>query len=300
MAFALADGHTERQEQLLARLSDPQTVDSINRLLDRLDIVVFAVEALNGFLGRADTIAENVSHSVGDLRTLMSESGTGGLMEKLPQLAKAGAQVADITATPAFQRLAASGLVEQLGDEKTITNLRALIGKLEMAAFALESVDGFLRRGDEIAEGIAEGVEDLRKTAPAFDVLELRRTLESLPRLVQAGNELVESKILDSLPTLVKAGNEMVESKILDSVPTLVNAGNELVSSGLLDPVVVRQLAEVGHVFATAYNTAKETHPKQHGTIGLALKLRDPDINRAFNFALRLAKAFGQNLDKQE
>ena len=281
MAFALADGNTERQEQLLARLSDPQTMDSLNKLLDRLDIVVFAVDALNGFLGRADTIADNVSASVGDLRTLMTESGTTGLMEKLPQLARAGAQVADISATAAFQRLAASGLIEQLGDEKTIENLRALIGKLELAAFALESVDGFLRRGDDIADGIAEGVGDLQKTIPDFDVVQLRRTLESLPKLVQAGNELVESKILDS-------------------VPTLVNAGNELVSSGLLDPVVVRQLAEVGHVFAQAYNTAKETHPKQHGTLGLAMKLRDPDINRAFNFALRLAKAFGQNLDKTE
>jgi uncharacterized protein YjgD (DUF1641 family) len=62
--------------------------------------------------------------------------------------------------------------------------------------------------------------------------------------------------------------------------------------------VVVGQLAEVGHLFAQAYSTAKETHPKQHGIIGLALKLRDPDVNRAINFALRLAKAFGQNLNK--
>jgi hypothetical protein len=279
MAFALADGNTERQEQLLARLSDPQTVESLNKLLDRMDIIVFAVEALDGFLGRADTIADNVADSVGDLRTLMTESGTTGLMEKLPQLAKAGAQVADISATPAFQRLATSGLLDQLGDEKTIETLRALIGKLEMAAFALESMDGFLRRGDDIAEGIAGGVEDLRSAGAAIDMTELRRTVSSLPKLVQAGNELVESGILDS-------------------VPKLVGAGNELIASGLLDPAVVSQLAEVGHVFANAYNTAKETHPKQHGTIGLAMKLRDPDINRAFNFALRLAKAFGQNLNK--
>ncbi len=279
MAFALADGNTERQEQLLARLSDPQTVESLNKLLDRMDIIVFAVEALDGFLGRADTIADNVAESVGDLRTLMSESGTNSLLEKLPQLARAGAQVADISATPAFQRLATSGLLEQLGDPTTIETLRALIGKLEMAAFALESVDGFLRRGDEIADGIADGVNDLRSAGAAIDMTELRRTLTTLPKLVAAGNELVESGILDSMPTLVKAGNE-------------------LVSSGLLDPAVVGQLAEVGHVFAQAYNTAKETHPKQHGTVALALKLRDPDINRALNFALRLAKAFGQNLSK--
>lgn len=279
MAFALADGNTERQEQLLARLSDPQTVESLNKLLDRMDVIVFAVEALDGFLGRADTIADNVSASVGDIRTLMTESGTTGLMAKLPQLAKAGAQVADISATPAFQRLAESGLIDQLGDPKTIETLRALISKLEMAAFALESVDGFLRRGDDIAEGIAEGVNDLRDAGATLDMKEIRRTVQALPKLVQAGNELVESGILES-------------------VPKLVNAGNELVASGILDPVVVGQLAEVGHVFANAYNTAKETHPKQHGTIGLALKLRDPDINRAINFALRLAKAFGQNLNK--
>lgn len=258
MAFALADGNTERQEQLLARLSDPQTVESLNKLLDRMDVIVFAVEALDGFLSRADTIADNVSDSMGDLRTLMTESGTGGLMEKLPQLARAGAQVADISATPAFQRLAASGLIDQLGEPKTIETLRALISKLEMAAFALESVDGFLRRGDEIAEGIAEGANDLRGAGATIDMVEVRKTLSSLPKLVQAGNELV--------------------------------------ASGFLDPLVVGQLAEVGHTFAKAYESAKVTHPKQLGTIGLAMKLRDPDVNRAFNFALRLAKAFGQNL----
>ncbi len=258
MAFALADGNTERQEQLLARLSDPQTVESLNKLLDRMDIIVFAVEALDGFLSRADVIADNVTDSVGDLRTLMAESGTTGLMEKLPQLARAGAQVADISATPAFQRLATSGLLDELGDPKTIENLRSLISKLEMAAFALESVDGFLRRGDEIAEGIAEGANDLRGAGANIDMVEVRKTLASLPKLVQAGNELV--------------------------------------ASGILDPLVVGQLAEVGHTFAKAYESAKETHPRQLGTIGLAMKLRDPDVNRAFNFALRLAKAFGQNL----
>ena len=84
-----------------AGTSDPQTVESLNKLLDRMDIIVFAVEALDGFLSRADVIADNVTDSVGDLRTLMAESGTAGLMEKLPQLARAGAQVADISATPA-------------------------------------------------------------------------------------------------------------------------------------------------------------------------------------------------------
>ncbi|MCZ8204214.1 DUF1641 domain-containing protein [Gemmatimonas sp.] len=260
MAFGLADGNTERQEQLLARLSDPQTVESLNKLLDRMDIIVFAVEALDGFLSRADTIADNVSDSVGDIRTLMTESGTTGLMEKLPQLARAGAQVADISATPAFQRLASSGLIDQLGEPKTIETVRALIAKLDLAAFALESMDGFLRRGDEIAEGIADGVNDLRNAGSTLDLAEMRRTMQSLPKLVQAGNELV--------------------------------------ASGILDPVVVGQLAEVGHLFARAYSTAKETHPRQHGMIGLALKLRDPDVNRAINFALRLAKAFGKNLNK--
>lgn len=259
MAFALADGNTERQEQLLARLSDPQVVDSLNRLLDRMDLIVFAVEALDGVLRRADTIADNVADSVGDLKTLMQESGSTGVMQKLPQLARAGAQVADITATPAFQRLATSGLLEQLGDQNTIDNLQKLLGKLEMANFALESADGFLRRGDEIAEGIAEGVNDLRKTAPNVDMGQVRRAIEALP--------------------------------------TLVEAGNQAVASGILDPVVVAQLAEVGHLFASAYNTAKETHPKQHGTVGLLMKMKDPDINRAFNFALRLAKAFGKNLN---
>ena len=49
------------KEQLLARLDDPDVVDSLNRFLDQLPLLAFGAEALHGFIKRGDTIAGNIS-----------------------------------------------------------------------------------------------------------------------------------------------------------------------------------------------------------------------------------------------
>jgi hypothetical protein len=258
MGMTLVDGDAARQEQLLARLSEERTAEALNRLLDRLEIIVFATEALDGFLHRADIISDSVSESVGDLRKMVGESGTAALMSRLPQLAQTGAQVADIAQSAPVQRLIASGLLEKLGDPATIASIKGLIDKLELAVFSLEAMDGFLKRGDEIAENLAEGVADARGLAPDIDPRKLRQVLVDLP--------------------------------------TLVEAGSVLVKSGMLDPDVVMLLGEAGHVFARAYDDARGHKPQNIGLLGLAKALRDPDVSRSLEFGLRIAKAFGKSL----
>ena len=43
------------QEQLQARLSDPRTIGALNRLPDRLDLIAFSVEKMDGFLRRGES-----------------------------------------------------------------------------------------------------------------------------------------------------------------------------------------------------------------------------------------------------
>jgi hypothetical protein len=258
MGITLVDGDASRQEQLLARLAEPQTAEALNKLLDRLEIIVFATEALDGFLHRADIISDSVSESVGDLRKMVGVSGTAALMSKLPQLAATGAQVADVAQSPPVQRLLNSGLLEKLGDPDTIASIKGLIDKLELAVFSLEAMDGFLRRGDMLADNLAEAVNDARGIAPDIDPKKLRQVLVDLP--------------------------------------TLVEAGSTLVKSGMLDPEVVMLLGEAGHVFARAYDEAKGHKPQNVGLLGLAKALRDPDVSRSLEFGLRIAKAFGKSL----
>lgn len=259
MGLAMSPDSTA-QDQLLARLSEPRTAEALNRLLDNLDVVAFVAQALNGFLGRADVLAESVAASVGDLRRMASSAETAEVIEKLPKLARAGAHLAEVTETPAFERLVKSGLIETLGDPRTIESIRALIERLELAVFTLESLDGWLRRGDEIATSLSEGAEDLRKVIPRIDPRQVREVLEALP--------------------------------------AVVNAGSTLVASGMLEPRTVGVLGEIGRSAAEAFDDAKsrETAPRKLGVLGLMKELKDPDVNRALDFLLRVAKAYGQRL----
>lgn len=260
MGITLPPPGTTAQEQLLARLSDEKTTDALNRLLDRLDVIAFVAEALDGFLGRANVVADSVAESMADLRKLAGDGGTAEVMGKLPKLARAGVQLADATDNPAFTRLMESGLLEKLGDEKTIGSLKALIERLELAVFTLEALDGWLRRGDDIAQALAEGAGDLRAAMPTIDGQKVREVLTALPPLVEAGKTLI--------------------------------------ASGMLEPKTVAVLGSIGRSAAQSFDEAKAQRgaPRQLGVFALLRELKDPDVSRALDFLLRVAKAYGQSL----
>ncbi len=260
MGIALPPAPATAQEQLLARLGEEKTVDALNRLLDRLEVITFVADALDGFLSRANTVAESVADSVHDLKRMASDgTPTGDVIGKLPQLAKAGVQLADVSANPAFHRLLESGLLERLGDEKTIESVKAVLERLELAAFTLEAIDGFLRRSDQISRALSEDVDDL-KVATEPDVMKVKEVLQALPPLIQAGQTLVKS--------------------------------------GMLEPSTVAVLGQIGHSAAQSFEEAKSApaNAKPLGIFGLMKALKDPDVNRAVDFALRLSKAYGQSL----
>lgn len=262
MGIALPPAPSTAQEQLLARLGEEKTVDALNRLLDRLEVITFVADALDGFLARANTVAESVADSVHDLRKLTGDgTATGDVIGKLPQLAKAGVQLADVSATPAFHRLMESGLIDKLGDEKTIESLKGVLERLELASFTLDAIDGFLRRSDQISQALSEDVEDL-KVATQPDVMKLKEVLAAMPALVAAGQTLVKS--------------------------------------GMLEPKTVTVLGQIGRSAAQSFEDAKSapSSAKPIGIFGLMSALKDPDVNRAITFALNLSKAYGQSLAK--
>lgn len=259
MGIAIPPATGSAQEQLLARLGEERTVEALNRLLDRVEVIAFAVEALDGFLGRAEVVAENVAESMADLRTLAGATGTGNVVGKLPQMARAGAQLADIAEGPGVQRLLASGLLERLGDEGTIEKLRALLDRLDVAVLALESIDGLLRRSDQISQALSDDVDELRDSTKP-DVLRIK--------------------------------------EVLASIPPLVDAGQTLIASGMLEPKTVAVLGAIGRSAARSFDdaTSHKAPPRQLGLFGLLSALKDPDVNRAIDFALRVSKAYGQSL----
>lgn len=262
MGTAMQSEPSAAQEQLLARLSDEKTIDGLNRLLDRLDVIAFAADALSGFLSRADVVAESVASSVADLKKMTGNETTAGeVIGKIPQLAKASVQLADATANPAFERLMASDLLDRLGDPKTIQSLKDVLDRLELAAFVLESIDGFLKRSEGIGQALSDDVQDLKK-ATQPDIQKLK--------------------------------------EVMRAMPALVTAGQTLVRSGMLEPKTVEALGTMGRSVADSYDEARAARrdPRPLGVFGLLKAIRDPDVNRALDFALHVSKVYGQSLRK--
>ncbi len=136
------------RRELMTRLDRADTVESLNRLLDRLDVMVLAVDAANGFLERGEVIADSVSEGFAELRKIPVSPETRSLAGKHSQLTHAGIQAVDLMANPAFERLLSFGLLERLGDPKTIDSMHTPLDNLDLASFVLTAVNGFLKRSE--------------------------------------------------------------------------------------------------------------------------------------------------------
>lgn len=265
------------QEKLQARLADPGTVDSLNRLLDHLDTISFSVEMLEGFLHRGDEIADNVAGTVDDFRAQGEEAV--GFVEKLPGLAKAGAKMADVANSPSFDALLKSGLLERLAQPETIAGMTDLIDKLPLLTFAANSVDEFLRRGDEIADNITGSMGDVKTLVSSFNV-----NFEQVQGVAAA------------LPKLTTAGNEIISSGLLDQVSALSAAGMTLARAGFFEPKTVSLLAEMGKAAADSYDSAKAAKQQKYGVFDLLKILKEPSIQKTLNIAIEASRRFGSKL----
>lgn len=265
------------QEKLQSRLSDPRTVDSLNRLLDRVDMISDSMEMLDSFLRRGSEVADNVAESVEEIR------GTGDreeihLIEKLPKLARAGSKMADVADSPSFDRLLESGLLERLAEPGTIQGITTLLDNLELLAFLATSLDGFVRRSNEIADSASESMDDLHSLVSSVNLDEIKQVASELPQLTEAGHKLIQSGLLGKMSELTEAG--MMLSK-----------------AGFFDPETVQPLADVGRMAAESYVAAKAVpQRKRYGVFALMGVLKDRDVQKGVHIAVEMARQFGRKM----
>ncbi|MEM9825045.1 MAG: DUF1641 domain-containing protein [Planctomycetota bacterium] len=90
------DADALEASEVLGRLTEPETLAMLNELVDKLPMILFMLNSLNDFLGRGETVIDNVAGLVGELK-----HGTGGIdpqqfiqfMEMLPKVKKATEQL---------------------------------------------------------------------------------------------------------------------------------------------------------------------------------------------------------------
>ena len=272
------NGVASSSDQLNERLNDPKTVDALNRLLDRLDTVTFAIESLEGFVSRGEVIAESVAASVNDMKERADEK-TLEMIQKAPRMLETGARLAAAAEAIHVDELAQSKVLERLTEPQTLATLNQLLDRLPLAAFVLESLEGFINRGETIADNLSDAVGELNLSEAKLDTRQITALLEALPRFKEAGEKLLESNLLG------------------EGLPKVLDAGVSMVDSGMLDQEVVTILGELGKKSSQAYQEAAAKPVEPVGGMWATLRAtRDPDVQKSLGFFFAFAKAFAKHL----
>jgi len=272
------NGVTSPASQLLERLNDPQVAGGLNRLLDRLDTLSFAVESMEGFINRGEVIAESIADSVDDLKNRGGDESLG-FIQRAPELIQTGTRLADAAGSLDVENLAESGVLERLTDPQTLATVNRMLDQLPLAAFLLEAVEGFIGRGETIAENLAEGAREMTGAETSIQLEDLSGIIESLPKLKEAGEKLLGSELMgDGLQQVIEAGVGMVES-------------------GMLDKEVVQVLGELGRLSARTYQEVASQPVQPVGGLFATLRaMKDPDVQKSTGFLFAFAKAFAKHL----
>ncbi len=275
---SVASPVAEQNGELQRRLADPRTQETLERLLSHLDVFACMAEALDEFLRRGETIADNVSEGVQELRQMdLGQTGVGRLLEQAPKLAQTAQRLAETADHADLEALGQSGLLERLTRPETLSLLNRLLDYLPLVVLLVQGLDSFLRRSETVADSVAESTREALGALEHLDLESWSRIAKMLPPLVEAGHQLVESGLLQ------------------EAFPKLIQAGQEMLQSGMLDREVVHTLGCLGNALAQSCQEVQQQPIAPIGGIwGLMKALRDPDVQKTVGFAVAVARSFAK------
>lgn len=277
-------------QQLQMRLNEPRTAEALNQLLDNLELISFSVAALDGFVRRGEEIADEVAASVAQVKEtvpaldpLYLELGPK-LLHTLPQLVALATRLATLAGSPEFQQL-----LDLVGDPKTLRNLTLLLNHAELLAFLVDALDGFLRRGDIVADNMAATIAELVQML-STNGAQLAELTATLPTFTQQLPQLAQNlpQLMATLPQLLDVATQLQ--------PALASPEfTALMSSGVLNPKTLTIIGQAGDALVESYDEHRRA-PQAVGLFGLLRALNDPGTQRTLGFLVKFADRFGKSL----
>ncbi|MEN1680144.1 MAG: DUF1641 domain-containing protein [Planctomycetota bacterium] len=265
-------------DQLQERLSDPRVAEGLNRLLGQLDTLSFALESVDGFLRRGDVIADSIGDSVRELKNGY-DGNAADLLEAAPKLLKQGGELADAATAIDVEALRQSQILARLTEPETLDTVNNLLDQLPMLGFLVECLEGFLGRGEAIADNVADAVRELKLNDEDSGIAKLLPLLDAAPRMVEAAERLAGSELLGQ------------------NFSQVIQAGVSMIESGMLDERVVSTLGELGRQGADTFEEVASQEVKPVGGIFSLLRATsDPDVQHSLGFFFAFAKAFAKHL----
>lgn len=164
----------------------------------------------------------------------------------------------------------ADELLEQLDDPTVAASLSLVLEHADLLAMLVVGLDGLVRRGDVIAESLADGVRELRSVSvPGQQAL--------------SGVDL--QGLLASLATL--------SSGLVGATPT-INA--LLTGSVMTDARAAGTVALLGDALVEGAEESAKSKAGPTGVFGLLRLLKDENVSRGLNLLIEVARALGRRL----
>ncbi|MEO1443182.1 MAG: DUF1641 domain-containing protein [Chloroflexota bacterium] len=160
-------------------------------------------------------------------------------------------------------------LLERLNDPQTAAALNSILDNLELIAFSVSAMDGFLQRGDAVIEAVSSGVRDVKESLPS-EQIDLLTSPDFVPQMTE----------------LLKTGAQLAQI-------TQSEEFQALLQSGVLAPETLKVVGQAGDALVESKNADIEPP----GILDLFRALRDPDVIASLGFLLAFSKAFGKKLN---
>lgn len=159
-------------------------------------------------------------------------------------------------------------LVARLDEPQVELALQQILDHVDLLAILVVGLDGLIRRGDTIADALADGVNELKSATPP----------EGLPDL---GGVLALARQATGLVGPLQA-----------MMPNL----EYLMRSNMLNPQVIDIASAATRAMAVGAADAQANRTSITGIRAMLKVLKDEDVGRALGFAVSIAKALGKEL----
>ncbi len=161
-------------DALAARLDDPQTAESLNQILDHVDLLAVVVTGLSGLVSRGDTITDSLSDGMREFAGLEQSFDVAGLLAAAKQFSDAAPKLLEML--PMLERLLSSDIVDpQVIDLGSAVARAAVTGAQQSQGASVRGVRALLRvlKDDDVSRAmgfvfsVAKALGQQLPTAPA-------------------------------------------------------------------------------------------------------------------------------------
>ena len=175
-------------DALAARLDDPQTAESLNQILDHVDLLAVVVTGLSGLVSRGDTITDSLSDGMREFAGLEQSFDVAGLLAAAKQFSDAAPKLLEmlpkllemlpklLEMLPMLERLLSSDIVDpQVIDLGSAVARAAVTGAQQSQGASVRGVRALLRvlKDDDVSRAmgfvfsVAKALGQQLPTAPA-------------------------------------------------------------------------------------------------------------------------------------